>query len=66
MAGRKRVSVVQPLMLSVAEVAVHLGVCRQTVYNLIYDGSIPSVKFRGVRRISRSSLDEWLKQLESA
>lgn len=66
MGRKKRVSAVQPLMLSVAEVAVHLGVCRQTVYNLIYDGSIPSVKFRGVRRISRSSLDEWLKQLESA
>lgn len=66
MGKKKRVSTVQPLMLSVAEVALHLGVCRQTVYNLIYDGSIPSVKFRGMRRISRNSLDEWLKQLESA
>ena len=65
--GRKRqVSSAQPLLLSVAEVAVHLGVCRQTVYNLIYDGSLPSVKFRGVRRVSRNSLDEWLKQLETA
>ena len=66
MGRRKRISTTEPLLLSVAEVAVHLGVCRQTVYNLIYDGSLPSVKFRGVRRISRSSLDEWLKQLEIA
>lgn len=66
MGRKKRVSSVQPLLLSVAEVAVHLGVCRQTVYNLIYDGSLPSLKFRGMRRVSRSSLDEWLKRLETA
>ena len=66
MGRKKQVSSAQPLLLSVAEVAVHLGVCRQTVYNLIYDGSLPSVKFRGMRRVSRNSLDEWLKQLETA
>ena len=36
MARRKRVSTVEPLLLSVADVAVQLGVCRQTVYSLIY------------------------------
>jgi excisionase family DNA binding protein len=66
MGRKKRISAVEQSLLSVAEVAVHLGVCRQTVYNLIYDGSLPSVKFRGVRRISRRSLDDWLKQLETA
>ena len=66
MGRKKQVSSAQPLLLSVAEVAVHLGVCRQTVYNLIYDGSLPSLKFRGMRRVSRSSLDEWLKRLETA
>ena len=65
MGRKKQVSSAQPLLLSVAEVAVHLGVCRQTVYNLIYDGILPSVKFRGVRRVSRNSLDEWLKRLET-
>ncbi|HLZ81035.1 MAG TPA: helix-turn-helix domain-containing protein [Ktedonobacteraceae bacterium] len=65
--GRKKLaSTAQPLLLSVAEVAIHLGVCRQTVYNLIYDGSLPSVKIRGLRRVSRSSLDDWLKRLETA
>lgn len=66
MGRKKQVSSAQPLLLSVAEVAVHLGVCRQTVYNLIYYGSLPSLKFRGMRRVSRNSLDEWLKRLETA
>lgn len=66
MGRKKQASTVQPLLLSVAEVAIHLGVCRQTVYNLIYDGSLPSVKIRGLRRVSRSSLDDWLKRLETA
>ena len=66
MGRKKQASTAQPLLLSVAEVAIHLGVCRQTVYNLIYDGSLPSVKIRGLRRISRSSLDDWLKRLETA
>ena len=66
MGRKKQALTAQPLMLSVAEVAIQLGVCRQTVYNLIYDGSLPSVKIRGLRRISRSSLDDWLKRLETA
>ena len=66
MGRKKQASTAQPLLLSVAEVAINLGVCRQTVYNLIYDGSLPSVKIRGLRRISRSSLDDWLKRLETA
>jgi excisionase family DNA binding protein len=66
MGRKKQASTAQPVLLSVAEVAIHLGVCRQTVYNLIYDGSLPSVKIRGLRRISRSSLDDWLKRLETA
>ena len=66
MGRKKQALMAQPLMLSVAEVAIQLGVCRQTVYNLIYDGSLPSVKIRGLRRISRSSLDDWLKRLETA
>lgn len=43
MARKKQISTAQPVLLSVADVAVRLGVCRQTVYNMIYDGSLPSV-----------------------
>ena len=66
MGRKKRISTVQPVLLSVADVAVQLGVCRQTVYNLIYDGSLSSVKFRGTRRVSCTALEKWLEQLETA
>ena len=66
MSGKKRVSTVQPLLLSIADVAVQLGVCRQTVYNLIYHKGLPSIMLRGVRRVHPESLNEWLKKLESS
>lgn len=47
MGRKKRVSTAQPLLLSVADVAVQLGVCRQTVYNLIYHKGPPSIMLRG-------------------
>ncbi len=64
MAGRKRVSTVQPLLLSVADVAVQLGVCRQTVYNFIYHEGLPTILVRGIRRVHPDSLDSWLKKHE--
>ena len=64
MARRKKVSIVQPLLLSIPDVAIQLGVCRQTVYNLIYYKGLPSIQLRGVRRIHPESLQRWLKQCE--
>ena len=52
------------LLLSVADVAAHLGVCRQTVYNYIYYEHMPSIKVRGMRRIHSDSLSAWLKERE--
>ena len=64
MARSKRVSTVQPLLLSIQDVAVQIGVCRQTVYNLIYHEGLPSILVRGVRRVHPDSLTEWLKAHE--
>jgi len=64
MAGKKRPSIVQPLLLSIADVAVQLGVCRQTVYTYIYHEGLPSIKVRGIRRIHPDSLVDWLKRRE--
>ena len=64
MSGRKSASVVQPLLLSIADVAVQLGVCRQTVYTYIYHEGLPSIKVRGMRRVHPDSLDDWLKKRE--
>jgi excisionase family DNA binding protein len=64
MARRKKVSVAQPLLLSIPEVAIQLGVCRQTVYNLIYYKRLPSIQLGGIRRIHPESLQKWLKECE--
>ncbi len=64
MARRKKISTVQPLLLSVADVAVQLGVCRQTVYNFIYREGLPSIQVGRIRRVHPESLDSWLKDRE--
>ena len=64
MAGKKRQSMVQPMLLSIADVAVQLGVCRQTVYTYIYREGLPSIKVRGIRRIHPDSLEDWLRARE--
>ena len=60
----KKVSTVQPLLLSVSDVAIRLGVCRQTVYNFIYYEQMPTIKVRGMRRVHPDSLNIWLKERE--
>jgi excisionase family DNA binding protein len=64
MARKKRLSTVQPSLLSVADVAVQLGVCRQTVYHLMYHEGLPSIQVGGIRRIHPDSLNHWLKEHE--
>lgn len=64
MARYKRVSTAQPLLLSVTDVAIQLGVCRTTVYRYIYYEGLPSMLLRGVRRVHPHSLEEWLKSHE--
>jgi excisionase family DNA binding protein len=64
MKKRGDVTSAQKLVLSVADVALHLGVCRQTVYNYIYFEGMPSIKVRGVRRVHLGSLNKWLKDRE--
>ena len=64
MSRRKKVSTVQPLLLSVKDVAILLGVCRMTVYNYMNYEGLPSMLLRGVRRIHPDSLQAWLKEQE--
>jgi excisionase family DNA binding protein len=61
----KKVSQGEQVLLSVEDVAVLLGVCRQTVYNYIYREGLPSIQVGGIRRIRREALDEWLKERET-
>lgn len=64
MGRRKKVSTAQPLLLSVADVAIQLGVCRQTVYTYMYREGLPSMLLGGARRIHPTSLQQWLQQKE--
>ena len=66
MPRRKRLSTAQPLLLTIPDVAIQLGVCRATVYNLIYRKGLPSIMLGSVRRVHPDSLREWLKQQECA
>ena len=64
MSRQKRVSTAEPLLLTVPDVAIQLGVCRKTVYNYIYHEALPSMLLRGVRRVHPDSLAKWLKAHE--
>ncbi len=64
MARRKKVPTAQPLLLTIPDVAIQLGVCRNTVYNLIYHKGLPSLRVGNVRRVHPDSLQDWLKRCE--
>ena len=64
MPRRKKVPTAQPLLLTISDVAIKLGVCRTTVYKYIYHEGLPSMLLRGVRRVHPDSLHQWLKSHE--
>ncbi len=64
MSRQKKQSTAQPLLLTVSDVAIQLGVCRNTVYSLIYKGTLPSVTVGGQIRVHPESFKKWLKQNE--
>lgn len=61
---RKRVSTAQQLLLTIPDVAIQLGVCRQTVYNFIYREGLPTILVGRIRRVHPDSLRDWLRERE--
>ena len=52
------------MLLTVAEVAAELGCCRDTVYQLLTTGALPSVRIAGrLRRIRRTDLHTYIHAL---
>jgi excisionase family DNA binding protein len=52
------------MLLSVAEVAAELGCGRDTVYTLLGNGALPSVRLGGrLRRIRRCDLERFVAQM---
>jgi excisionase family DNA binding protein len=45
-----------PALLTQAQAARILGVCRHTVRNLVLDGELPTVRLRGAVRYPRSAV----------
>ena len=54
----------QPLLLSIPDVAVSLGLCRSKVYELIAKEGLPVVHFGRSVRISAASLQKWIEERE--
>jgi excisionase family DNA binding protein len=51
---------IQKLLLSTADVARYLGISERFAKNLIYSGSLPSLKVGRLRRVRRDDLDRWI------
>jgi excisionase family DNA binding protein len=58
---RKRtISPVEPMLLTIPDVAVKLGLGRSKVYDLIRDEGLPTVKFGTATRVPIKELEQWI------
>jgi excisionase family DNA binding protein len=53
---------IEPILLSVSQVAHMIGFGRTKTYELIQSGKIPSVLVEGRLRVKRQALDDWIAQ----
>ena len=60
--SRTRSGALQPLLLSIPEVAESLRLSRAKVYRLIYYEGLPVVHFGRAVRVSVLALQEWIEQ----
>jgi len=51
------------MLLTVREVAENLGISRSTVYQLLYARRFPSVRIGNCRRVRRSDLESFVRDL---
>ena len=54
------------MLLKLSEVAQMLGLGRSLVYELIAQGQIPSVRLGRCIRVPSESLQQWIKEKETA
>jgi len=57
---------VQPLLLTISQVAKSMNLGRTKVYELIATEGLPTVRFGRAVRVSPTSLQQWLQRRESA
>lgn len=66
MARTKKPSTVQPMYLSISEVATMLSLGRTKIYDLIKREGLPIIQFGDVKRVPVTKLQHWLEKRESA
>lgn len=66
MAKPKKPSTVQPMYLSISEVATMLSLGRTKIYDLIRHEGLPYIQFGDVKRVPLAKLQRWLEERESA
>ncbi len=54
--------VVEPLLLRVSDVAKLINRSESATWPLIMDGTLPSMKVGGQRRVSRVALEKWIAE----
>jgi excisionase family DNA binding protein len=57
---------VQPLLLTISQVAKSMNLGRTKVYELIATEGLPIVRFGRAVRVSPTSLQQWLQRRQSA
>jgi len=62
MARQKQESMIQPLLLSIPEVASSLRLSRAKVYQLIDVEGLPVVRFGRAVRVSVIALEQWIEE----
>jgi excisionase family DNA binding protein len=53
------------MLLTAEETAAELRIARRRIFEMIADGTLPSVKIGKSRRITRTALEEYVKGLET-
>jgi excisionase family DNA binding protein len=56
----------EPMLLSVKQAAKRLGFGRSVTYQWIRQGTLPSLKIGGARRVLASDLHEFVQRLKDA
>jgi excisionase family DNA binding protein len=59
---KQSMTTVEPLLLTIPQVATMLGLGRSKVYDLIREEGLPTAKFGTAIRVPAEELKQWVKQ----
>jgi excisionase family DNA binding protein len=57
---KQSMSPIEPMLLTIPEVAAKLGLGRSKVYDLIHAEGLPTVKFGTATRVPIKELEQWV------